>query len=407
MSKPDAHKWEFKPRFRRHAFGWRSQPAILRVRQAVAEIKKVARKDAVVAAEGAVTFLERVSPALENIDSSSGAIGIAVNRAIEELVSVIARASADETTREAWLERLWEAHANDDIPYIEKLAEYWGDLCASKGVASAWADRLVDTVKLAWSPDPELRGYFHGASACLSALYGAERYEELVALLELDRLRFWPYRRWGAKALAAVGKRAEAIRYAEDCRGPSTPGASVARVCEGILLASGLADEAYARYAIEANPGTSYLATFRTLTRKYPHKSPNEILEDLVASTPGEEGKWFAAAKEASFLDVALRLATTTPCDPRTLTRAARDHIESNPTFALGAGLAALRWLAEGYGFDITGADVWAAYSNTMKAAERVGKAVEIKSDLRALAASTRGGTSFVAEVLGQELGLP
>jgi hypothetical protein len=181
----------------------------------------------------------------------------------------------------------------------------------------------------------------------------------------------------------------------------------VARVCEGILLASGLADEAYARYAIEANPGTSYLATFHTLTRKYPHKSPNEILEDLVASTPGEEGKWFAAAKEAGFLDVALRLATATPCDPRTLTRAARDHVESNPTFALGAGLAALRWLAEGYGFDITGADVWAAYSNTMKAAERVGKAVEIKSDLRALAASTRGGTSFVAEVLGRELGLP
>ena len=34
MPRADAHKWEFKSRFRRHAFGWRSQPAILRVRQA-------------------------------------------------------------------------------------------------------------------------------------------------------------------------------------------------------------------------------------------------------------------------------------------------------------------------------------------------------------------------------------
>ena len=60
-----SHKWEFKARFRRHAFGWKSQPAIQRVKQAVAEIRKVARKNAVLAADGAVSFIERVSPALE------------------------------------------------------------------------------------------------------------------------------------------------------------------------------------------------------------------------------------------------------------------------------------------------------------------------------------------------------
>ncbi len=41
----DKHKWEFNARFRRHAFGWRSQPAIQRVKEAVAEIKSVARKE--------------------------------------------------------------------------------------------------------------------------------------------------------------------------------------------------------------------------------------------------------------------------------------------------------------------------------------------------------------------------
>jgi hypothetical protein len=50
--------------------------------------------------------------------------------------------------------------------------------------------------------------------------------------------------------------------------------------------------------------------------------------------------------------------------------RAARDFVNKNPGFALLAGLAAIRWLAEGYGFEITGADVWAAYSHTLKSGE-------------------------------------
>ena len=84
-------------------------------------------------AEGAVALLERISPALENVDSSSGAIGTAVNHTIAELVSVIVAAPADERTRAAWLERLFEAHAADQIPYIERLAEYWGELCVYSG----------------------------------------------------------------------------------------------------------------------------------------------------------------------------------------------------------------------------------------------------------------------------------
>ena len=118
MAKPDAHKWEFKARFRRHAFGWKSQPAIQRVKQAVVEIKKAARTDPVLAADGAVSLLGRLSPALEHVDSSSGAIGTAVNNAIAALVPVITGAPADATPPAAWLERLWEAHEADQIPYM-------------------------------------------------------------------------------------------------------------------------------------------------------------------------------------------------------------------------------------------------------------------------------------------------
>jgi hypothetical protein len=107
-----------------------------------------------------------VSPALENVDSSSGAIGTAVNHTIAELVPVIVAAPADEGTRAAWLERLFEAHSADQIPYIERLADYWGELCGSRNVASAWADRLIGITRLALSPDKNVRGYFHGTSAC-------------------------------------------------------------------------------------------------------------------------------------------------------------------------------------------------------------------------------------------------
>ena len=158
MSRPDPYRWEFKARFRRHAFGWRSQPAVQRVKQAVTEIKGVARRDPLLGAEGAVTFLERVSPALEHVDSSSGAIGTAVHHAIEQLVPVVAGAAADAKTRNGWLDRLWAAHEADQMPYVESLAEHWGALCASQQVASAWADRLGDVTRMALSPDPALHG---------------------------------------------------------------------------------------------------------------------------------------------------------------------------------------------------------------------------------------------------------
>jgi hypothetical protein len=41
------YRWQFAARFRRNAFGWRSQPAIARVHEAVVEIRKVARRDPV------------------------------------------------------------------------------------------------------------------------------------------------------------------------------------------------------------------------------------------------------------------------------------------------------------------------------------------------------------------------
>jgi hypothetical protein len=227
-----------------------------------------------------------------------------------------------------------------------------------------------------------------------------------MELLEQAPHKFWHDRKWGVKALISMGRRGEALRYAENTRGLNQPSWAIAQACEEILLASGMAEEAYSRYAIEANQKTTYLATFRGIVKKYPRKEPADVLRDLVTSTPGDEGKWFAAAKSAGLYDEAVALANRTPCDPRTLTRAARDMTETEPRFAVEAGVAALRWLVEGYGYEITSLDVREAYDHTMAAAGKAGCISETFKRIRELVAGETFGECFVTRILGDELGL-
>jgi hypothetical protein len=397
-------KWRFTSRIRPNVFSWRSSAAaVARIRDAVTEITNVARKDPVIGAEGAVRLIERLSPALEHVDSSSGALGSAVNRAIEVLVPVIAAAPVTTPVRERWLERLYEAHAADQIPYIECLADYWGELCVTSELASTWADRLLGITRAALNPNKNLRGHYHGTTACLSALLHARRYEEIRAVLAYTD--FWHYTCYGVKALAAEGKPDEAIALAEASRGPWTSDVSVDRLCERILLNAGRTEEAYRLYGLVAHRGGTHLATFRELAKTYPRVPRGQILEDLIECSPGDEGKWFATAKKLGLYELALELVRDSPCDPKTLARAARDYADREPAFAQQAGLAALRWLVRGRGYEITSLDVWGAYHDTLKAAGHGGKLEETKAIIRSLVSAESPG-GFVRQILGRELGL-
>lgn len=403
------YKFQFAPRFRRAAFGWKSTTPIQRIKEALTEIKAIAKKEPVLAAEGAVLFLEKLAPAIEQVDSSSGGIGSAVNRAIETLVPIITKADVSGAVRQKWLERLWDALQEDEMPYLEYLGEFWGELCATPEIASYWADYLLPTLTTMWDhcASSGEYGYFKGTTACLSALYAAGRYDELLALIAKSEYRHksWHNRMWGAKALAAAGKPAEAIRYAEDSKGLNAPLSAIAAFCEGVLLDSGFADEAYARYAVESTYSTTNLATFKAIVKKYPGKPRETILRDLVASQPGQEGKWFAAAKDAGFFELAIELANRSPSDPRTLIRAARDFAVERPEFALAAGMTALRGIANGWGYDITGVDVLDAYAAVMAAAGAAGvDESAVKADVRAIIAASRGGGEFVGRVLARQL---
>lgn len=398
-------KWQFAPRFRRNAFGWKSDAPIQRIKEAIAEIKQADRKDKLLAAEGAVLFLEKLTPAIEQVDSSSGALGSAVYRAIEVLVPIIGKADVEQKVRQRWLERLWQAIQDDGISYIESLASHWGELCAEPRITERWIDEFRPMVEYAWRPHSNGHGYFNGTAACLSAMMAAGQPEQLLTLLEMAPHKFWHDRQWGVKALVALGRKAEAIRYAEDSRGLNSPDGYISEICEEILLSSGLAEDAYQRYALAANQGTTNLATFRAIAKKYPHKPPADILRDLVSSTPGAEGKWFAAAKDAGLFDVAIALITHSQTDPRTLIRAARDYSDSQPYFALASGLAALRWMAAGHGYDITALDVRDAYDAVMVASRSAGQTDEQTSiEVRRMVDGPMPMQRFMSTIIPKEL---
>ncbi len=405
MAKTEKYSWQFKPRFRSGAFGWKSQPAITRVKEAVSEIKKVSKKEPVLAAEGAVLFFEKVSDALKNVDGSSGGMGLAVNKAIAELVPIIVKAPVDLEKRKIWLERLFEAHQDDSIPYIETLTDYWGELCASKELASYWADQLINiTSKCLNRTKDEPYYFFNGTTACLNALFTAERYEELIDLVSDDSL--WDYKRWAAKAFAAQGSIEKAIQYAESSRNPWASDLDIDQVCEEMLISSGAIEKAYSRYGLSAGRKNTYLAWLRNIVKKYPHKNPRDILKDLIEYTPGDEGKWFAASKSLGLLDEAAAIANLHSSDPRTLTRAARDFKEKNPSFAIQVGTAALVTIAKSGGFDITFSDINEACKHTLEAAENMGTSEQILTALRAEILQTTTGMSDVNKMVDKRLGI-
>jgi hypothetical protein len=401
MTKPKKHKWIFPARFRSGAYSWKSSRlACQRLREAASEIKKVARKDPLLGAEGAVRLMEKIWPALAHVDSSSGALGSAVNKTLDVLIPVIINAPADEKARNKWLDRLWQAMADDGVDYLGPVGDRWGEICGSVEVAGQWADDLVSTLRFCWT-DPNPGNYFHGATACLSCLLVAGRYQELLDLLELHRYPMWHYRRYGVEALLALGRKADAGRYAEASRGLNQSDSVIDQACEEILISSGMHEQAYQRYGLSAAVGNSYIARFRAVVKRYPVKDKAQILADLIAATPGDEGKWFATAKELELFDLALELANRTHCDPKTLTRAARDYLDTEPAFALGSAMAALHWLSQGWGYEVTSTDVVEAYDRALDAASRLNKVDAVKDRIRQLVESNESASvRFVQQSL-------
>jgi hypothetical protein len=163
-------EWQFKRKFRTNAYGWRaSNLAIGRLKEAVAEIRSVAKSDPVAAGDGVVSLMERIWPSFQGIDTSSGALGAAVLRTVNELIPILTVAPADHATRGKWLERLFEAVQNDGVEYLAPLEDRWGEIAQYPDLVDEYADRMIEMVRRAWA-DHQTFQYVAGISICLSCL---------------------------------------------------------------------------------------------------------------------------------------------------------------------------------------------------------------------------------------------
>ena len=182
------HRWAFKARLRARAYGWRgSALASKRLKEAVREIKSVAKSDRVLAAEGCVSLVERLWPALEHIDTSSGALGGAVHRTLDELIPILISAPADVKTRSAWLERRFQAVMDDGVQYLSPVEDRWGEVAVYPELMAEYAERLRPLIRRVWIEEPP-GGYVTGTSICLSCLLEAGRYADLIELLACARM---------------------------------------------------------------------------------------------------------------------------------------------------------------------------------------------------------------------------
>jgi hypothetical protein len=383
-----SHGWHFKAKLRARAYGWRgSALAVTRLREAVSEIKTVAKSDPVTAGEGAVSLMERIWPAFQDIDTSSGVLGTAVARTLEQLIPILADAPADHAVRAKWLERLFDAVQEDGVQYLAPVEERWGEIARYPDLIHAYADRLLPMLRRAWA-DQERFSYVAGTAICLSCLLEAGRYTELQDLLAMRRMRFWSWHRFGAEALLRQGLWEAAIAHAEATRddtGGRYDYKAIDKFCEGVLLRQGRSEEAYRHYGLRAAAGATNLAVYRALVRAYPDRDRRSILLDLIESR-GEKGKWFAAAKDAGFLDVALDCAAEHSADPATLVRAARDFRDTELRFATAVGLLAVRHLLAGGGYDPVVSEVSEAVRHLLAAASRIEAADWARQELDRLA---------------------
>ena len=92
------NRWAFKARFRARGYGWRgSALAGKRLNEAVREINSIAESAPVLAAEGCVSLMERLWPALQDIDQALPSVDILIQQWKGGGAKALAHARANHT----------------------------------------------------------------------------------------------------------------------------------------------------------------------------------------------------------------------------------------------------------------------------------------------------------------------
>jgi len=375
------HKWTFKSRFRREAYSWNgTAKASKQMKEAVSEIKKVAKKDSSLAGEGVIELFVRLYPALMHIDSSSGALGTAMNKTIDSLMPILIKADWDMNTRGKQLDKLYDAIIEDGWGTFDDPRDHWGEICVYPGLAHLWADQFMDCTKDVLSSTNQ---YCSAVDMCLSCLVYTERHQELEELLQLDARHSWFHHKFWAMALVKQGKPQKALGYASFILSQQRTNNSKSEIdgfCESVLIDMGRIEEAYEKYGLKIPPYGTNLNIYRSICKKYPTIDKRKILLDCIEKK-GHKGKWFASAKSVGFLDIAVQCALSSSSDPNTLLRACGDFADKDFPFALVVGVLGIIRLMTGVFYDeVTMADITNAYQQVEKIAEDRGKLDDFKA---------------------------
>ncbi len=376
------------------------KPAQQALVRALRQLRALRRASPSAANEALVPWLASIPEALCELHDPERSLARQIKRALAELMPWLESADVSPEIRRAWTTRLWPVMLADESAILEGVADAWGAI-AGPDLATEWASRLYPQLHEAWSKGHDDRG----SRACLSALVAAGRYRDVLELLALRTVGIWPERRFGVIALAALGRIDDAIDYARDSNllGHAYE-LAIAEQCEQVLLAAGQRERAYVDFAHSANHRQNYLQTFRSLTRKYPEREPSTILSDLIEASPGLEGRWFATARSLRFFNLAAEIAQRAPCDPRTLNRAAGERATHDPIFAYDVAVASLRWIAEGHGYLIDGADVFEAYDIAVDAARRLGKLALLREQIAVICQGMHASAEWIRRLLTPQL---
>jgi len=120
--------------------------------------------------------------------------------------------------------------------------------------------------------------------------------------------------------------------------------------------------------------------------------------------TSGVRDKWFAAAKDAGFLDIALACARSGQANPATLLRATRDFANREPRFAVEVGIESIKALLSGVSYELpTGADIGVHYDLVMAVAREHGMKEQAKAELSRIACGY-SGDRLLREALARRL---
>ena len=132
----------------------------------------------------------------------------------------------------------------------------------------------------------------------------------------------WFDDKFGAEALLRQGHEDDALAYAEallEGDRQTWGHHDICRFCETILVRQGKADEAYRRFGLPTASGKQHWAgdvarsgQTATLTGM-----PRALLEDLIAHPRAARANGFAAAKTATYFDIALDCAADHEAAPR------------------------------------------------------------------------------------------